>query len=136
MTAVWSVALLLLLPWLDAARSYHQPFVQLRPLLAAPNCLATDGLGESELGMLHYLTGVAGRRIYAGHSGEGEPGHMNAAAIICWCSRGWKKTAYRRRRPGGGFGAAGASMMEQVSIMRLYAYASALCRDYPLLFTV
>lgn len=83
MTAVWSVALLLLLPWLDAARSYHQPFVQLRPLLAVPNCLATDGLGESELGMLHYLTGVAGRRIYAGHSGEGEPGHMNAAALGC-----------------------------------------------------
>lgn len=83
MTAVWSVALLLLLPWLDAARSYHQPFVQLRTLLAAPNCLATDGLGESELGMLHYLTGVAGRRIYAGHSGEGEPGHMNAAALGC-----------------------------------------------------
>ncbi|MGL9722941.1 ArnT family glycosyltransferase [Sodalis sp. (in: enterobacteria)] len=83
MTAVWSVALLLLLPWLDAARSYHQPFAQLRPLLTSPHCLATDGLGESELGMLHYLTGVAGRRIYAGHSGQGEPGHLNEAALGC-----------------------------------------------------
>ncbi|MGP4123364.1 MAG: hypothetical protein ACTXOO_02475 [Sodalis sp. (in: enterobacteria)] len=83
MTTVWSVALLLFLPWLDAARSYHQPFVQLRPLLMSPRCIATDGLGESELGMLHYLTGVAGRRIYAGHSGQGERGRFNEAALNC-----------------------------------------------------
>lgn len=83
MTTVWSVTFILLLPWLDAARSYQSVFTRLSPHLTPQHCLATEELGESELGMLYYVTGIAGKRIYAGHSGQGVPGHLNKAALRC-----------------------------------------------------
>ncbi|TKI03385.1 glycosyltransferase family 39 protein [Martelella alba] len=83
LATLWCVALLLLLPWLDAARSYRETFSPLRSLTGQCACLATDGLGESELGMLHYVAGLRGVRIYAGWSGDGDGVTLNPAADAC-----------------------------------------------------
>jgi 4-amino-4-deoxy-L-arabinose transferase-like glycosyltransferase len=80
---LWGTAFLLLMPWFDAARSYRDTFHSLTPLVSQEHCLATDGLGESELGLLHYVTGRAGTRIYAGWSGEGDGVTLNGASLRC-----------------------------------------------------
>lgn len=80
---LWGTAFLLLMPWFDAARSYRDTFHSLNPLVSQEHCLATDGLGESELGLLHYVTGRAGTRIYAGWSGEGDGVTLNGASLRC-----------------------------------------------------
>lgn len=83
LATLWCSAFLLLMPWFDAARSYQRVFADLAPQVKQGNCLATDGLGESELGLLHYVTGRAGQRIYAGWSGEGDGRTLNPASIGC-----------------------------------------------------
>jgi 4-amino-4-deoxy-L-arabinose transferase-like glycosyltransferase len=83
LATVWCSAFLLLMPWFDSARSYQSTFAGLAPLVQQGNCLATDGLGESELGLLHYVTGRAGHRIYAGWSGEGDGRTINPASVGC-----------------------------------------------------
>ncbi|HEY0211431.1 hypothetical protein [Acerihabitans sp.] len=83
LATVWGVAFVLLMPWIDAARSYKDAFSPLRNWVGASGCLATDGMGESELAMLQYVTGTAGRRIYAGHSGQGDGVTKNPAARSC-----------------------------------------------------
>lgn len=80
---LWSVVFLLLMPWIDAARSFKDTLTPLKAHLDSSGCLATDGLGESELGLLHYLTGKKGIRIYAGHSGSGDGVTPNPAAAHC-----------------------------------------------------
>ncbi|WP_213992213.1 hypothetical protein [Sodalis sp. dw_96] len=80
---LWVTAFLLLMPWFDAARSYRTTFQALTPLVIQGNCLSTDGLGESELGLLHYVTGRAGTRIYAGWSGEGDGVTFNDSSLRC-----------------------------------------------------
>ena len=61
---MWGTAFALLLPWIDAAKSYQSTF---RDLSAAfpdnMHCLATRGLGESERGMLHYIAGIEPERL-------------------------------------------------------------------------
>lgn len=81
--ATYCISLLLLLPWIDAAHSFQSPFRAMQPLVANARCLATNGLGESELGMLHYYTDIEARRIYAGHSGNGEYNVLNPKARQC-----------------------------------------------------
>ena len=80
---LWIVGMALLLPWIDAARSYRDVFTDLRAHVAAPNCLTTWNLGESELAMLEYVTGFEATRMYLGHSGTGDRSRPNPAAGRC-----------------------------------------------------
>jgi 4-amino-4-deoxy-L-arabinose transferase-like glycosyltransferase len=80
---LWLVAMALLLPWFDAARSYRKVFRDVAGELIAPNCLATWNLGESELAMLEYVAGIEATRIYLGHSGAGDRSRPNAVASTC-----------------------------------------------------
>jgi hypothetical protein len=46
----------LLMPWLDAAKSYRQPFTAMRAQLPLDShCLSVHRVGESERGVLHYF---------------------------------------------------------------------------------
>ncbi len=63
---LWVVSFSLLLPWIDAARSYQAVFTDLRTQLVRPNCLATSNLGESQLAMLEYITGIEAIRLHQG----------------------------------------------------------------------
>ena len=63
-TVLWGTLFALLLPWIDAAKSYQATFSELNesiPLNAG--CVASMGLGESERGMLHYVTGIISKRL-------------------------------------------------------------------------
>lgn len=55
MTLGWGLMSTLMLPWIDAAKSYREVFDQaaiaLAPNLAAKGCVASDGFGESEAPM-------------------------------------------------------------------------------------
>jgi 4-amino-4-deoxy-L-arabinose transferase-like glycosyltransferase len=47
---------MLLMPWLDAAKSYRQPFTAMRAHLPVDaKCLSVHHVGESERGVLHYF---------------------------------------------------------------------------------
>ena len=49
---------MLWMPWLDAAKSYRQPFAAMRAQLPfGANCLSVHRVGESERGVLHYFMG-------------------------------------------------------------------------------
>ncbi len=57
---VFGVAVsMLLMPWLDAAKSYRQPFIAMHARLPHPasgvDCLSVYHVGESERGVLHYF---------------------------------------------------------------------------------
>ncbi|MFL9895802.1 ArnT family glycosyltransferase [Paraburkholderia sp. RL17-381-BIF-C] len=55
MTLTWGLMSTLVLPWIDAAKSYREVFnqaaVALAPNLAANGCVASEGFGESEAPM-------------------------------------------------------------------------------------
>jgi 4-amino-4-deoxy-L-arabinose transferase-like glycosyltransferase len=58
---------LLWMPWIDAAKSYRQPFTAMRqhlPLNA--NCLSFHRVGESERAVLHYVMHAPPQRYHAG----------------------------------------------------------------------
>ncbi len=61
----WGLIFTLLLPWLDAAKSYRSVFADLDTQLARQwnegDCMASLGLGESEAPMLEYFTGIEHR---------------------------------------------------------------------------
>ncbi len=60
---VWGTAFALLLPWIDAAKSYQSTFTALAESLGEnTRCLASVGLGESERAMLTYITDVEPQR--------------------------------------------------------------------------
>jgi 4-amino-4-deoxy-L-arabinose transferase-like glycosyltransferase len=81
---LWIVTAALLLPWIDAARSYQGVFAQIGSQLAAPRrCVASLNLGESELSMLEYVTGIEATRAYLGHSGDGNRADPNPAMQRC-----------------------------------------------------
>lgn len=80
---LWSIGMTLLLPWIDAARSYREVFTDLATHVMAPNCLASWNLGESELAMLEYVTGLEATRMHLGHSGTGDPSRPNPLASGC-----------------------------------------------------
>ena len=62
---LWATVFALLLPWIDAARSYQRVFTDLAQHMPAnqSSCLSTSGLGESERGMLEYIVEVDQERI-------------------------------------------------------------------------
>ena len=80
---LWVVSFALLLPWVDAARSYQAVFTDLRTQLVRPSCLATSNFGESELAMLEYVTGISATRVHQSRSGNGERSRFNPAAAQC-----------------------------------------------------
>ncbi len=83
LAVTWSITFLLLMPWINAARSYQDTFLTLAPFIQNSECLATSGLGESEQSMLHYVTGKVAIKIYEGHSGEGDGVTLNKNAQRC-----------------------------------------------------
>ena len=61
----------LLLPWLDAAKSYQIVFHELRTVLTVKaGCIASQRMGESERAMLHYELGLITKRVEAGEPME------------------------------------------------------------------
>jgi 4-amino-4-deoxy-L-arabinose transferase-like glycosyltransferase len=64
---IFGVAVSLLwMPWLDAAKSYREPFMAIRAHLPMnANCLSQHRVGESERGVLHYFLGVVPTRYGA-----------------------------------------------------------------------
>jgi len=84
MAMLWIVLNVLLLPWIDAARSYQQVFGSMASHMQRHHgCVATLNLGESEVAMLEYVTGVRPTRAYLGHSGTGDRSKSNPAAEEC-----------------------------------------------------
>jgi 4-amino-4-deoxy-L-arabinose transferase-like glycosyltransferase len=68
---VWGTAFALLLPWIDAAKSYQSMFASLSQMLGEhTRCLASVGLGESERAMLAYTTDVEPQRLEINRGGE------------------------------------------------------------------
>ncbi len=60
----WTLVSLLLLPWIDAAKSYRAVLNEaMQAIPAQRNCLASIGLGESERAMLHYYFGVVSVQV-------------------------------------------------------------------------
>jgi 4-amino-4-deoxy-L-arabinose transferase-like glycosyltransferase len=58
---------LLWMPWIDAAKSYRQPFTAMRQHLPVQaDCLSYHRVGESERAVLHYVTRVSPSRYQAG----------------------------------------------------------------------
>ncbi len=58
-TLLWMLAATLLLPWLNAAKSYRSMFDDMREHLPAQfDCVASIHLGESEAAMLEYEGGI------------------------------------------------------------------------------
>jgi 4-amino-4-deoxy-L-arabinose transferase-like glycosyltransferase len=62
----WGVCMTLLLPWLDDAKSFRDPFMDLASRLPRDACVASQGLGEGQRGVLDYLAGLKTRRIETG----------------------------------------------------------------------
>jgi 4-amino-4-deoxy-L-arabinose transferase-like glycosyltransferase len=59
-TLCWGTLNTLWLPWLDAAKSYRGVYASMqRALPPAYDCLAAQGVGESERAMLEYFIGIA-----------------------------------------------------------------------------
>lgn len=54
----WGVPMTLLLPWIDDARSFREPFTSMGDALHGAQCIRAYGLGENQRGMLHYVTGL------------------------------------------------------------------------------
>jgi hypothetical protein len=81
---VWVMTAALLLPWIDAARSYEGVFGGIAPELAtSQRCVAALNLGESEIAMLEYMTSIEATRAFLGHSGSGSSATPNPAADDC-----------------------------------------------------
>ena len=60
----WGLLSLLLLPWIDAAKSYRALLGEaMQALPAQQRCLASIGLGESERAMLHYYFAVVSVQV-------------------------------------------------------------------------
>jgi len=51
----WGVVMTLLLPWLDNAKSFREPFESLAAHLQRPGCIASIHLGEGQRAMLDYM---------------------------------------------------------------------------------
>jgi 4-amino-4-deoxy-L-arabinose transferase-like glycosyltransferase len=80
----WVITAALLLPWIDAARSYQGVFGEIAPQVSSfRRCVATLNMGESEVSMLEYVTGIEATREYLGHSGSGIRAEPNPAARDC-----------------------------------------------------
>jgi len=81
---IWVMTAALLLPWIDAARSYEGVFADIATELASSQrCVAALNLGESEVAMLEYMTGIEATRTFLGHSGSGSRAAPNPVADDC-----------------------------------------------------
>ena len=59
LAVTWALPALLLMPWIDAAKSYRIVFEDLaRALPASYSCVQSTALGESERGILQYTVGL------------------------------------------------------------------------------
>lgn len=67
---LWGLVFSLLLPWIDYSKSYRSVFEDLssaiRPYWAPGDCMASNGLGESEAPMLELFTGIEHEPIAPG----------------------------------------------------------------------
>lgn len=62
-TLAWVMAMTLWLPFIDTVKSYRPTFWSLKQALPADwQCLASQGLGESQRALLHYFAGIVTRR--------------------------------------------------------------------------
>ena len=59
----WGVVMTLLLPWIDSAKSFREPFNDLAMNIGATDCVSSEGLGEPQRAMLHYYTGLKTLRV-------------------------------------------------------------------------
>ena len=58
-TAFWGVYMVLLLPWIDNAKSFRAPFEDLGAEIVNPaRCVGSMGLGEPQRAMLQYVAGI------------------------------------------------------------------------------
>ena len=81
---IWLVTVALLLPWIDAARSYESVFREISSHVSSfQRCVAAANMGESELSLLEYLTGIEATRAFLGHSGSGKRANPNPAMAQC-----------------------------------------------------
>lgn len=55
---LWGVTMSLLLPWIDSAKSFRDPFMALAREIPPLTCLSSSGLGEPQRAMLHYYAGI------------------------------------------------------------------------------
>ena len=55
---MWGIPATLLLPWIDSARSFREPFKDMSAWLQGADCVIGLDIGENQRGMLHYITGV------------------------------------------------------------------------------
>ncbi|MEW9898664.1 glycosyltransferase family 39 protein [Chitinivorax sp. PXF-14] len=61
---LWGSVMTLLLPWIDEAKSYRTPLVELSGELQGPAaCVGRINVGESERSMLEYITGTVTKTI-------------------------------------------------------------------------
>jgi 4-amino-4-deoxy-L-arabinose transferase-like glycosyltransferase len=70
----WGVVMTLMLPWIDSAKSFREPFTGLARNIAPNDCVSSMGLGEPQRGMLHYYTGMKTLRVE--HDGVVCPLHL------------------------------------------------------------
>lgn len=54
----WGIPMTLLLPWIDEARSFREPFAAMAMAARGTECIASLGLGENQRGMLSYVTSL------------------------------------------------------------------------------
>jgi hypothetical protein len=67
----WGSVMTLLLPWIDHAKNYRAPFVELsRQLRPTADCIGRIGVGESERSMLEYVAGVVTQPVDLGSAGR------------------------------------------------------------------
>lgn len=62
----WGVCMTLLLPWIDEAKSFRDPFMDLAARLPGGTCIASQGLGEGQRGMLDYMARLKTQRLETG----------------------------------------------------------------------
>ncbi|HSI95521.1 MAG TPA: glycosyl transferase [Methylophilaceae bacterium] len=63
-TMVWGLLMTLWLPWLDATKSYASVYAGMQKALPADfACVTSRNVGEFQLSMLHYYTGIQAQRF-------------------------------------------------------------------------
>ena len=109
---VWGLAMTLLAPWLDEAKSYRRVFTELaRHLPEDPNCIVMDGPGESERALVEYFTGVAPRRRFQ---------HEEECAALLWMGNAQK--GHPKHEPGWRLVWSGNRPAEYVEKFELYVH--------------
>ncbi len=102
LTLLWGTAASLWFPWVDAGKSYRATFLQMQAALPAKfNCMASHQLGESERGILDYLTGIRTIRheVLVDNGCDYVLAQSVAGETPWWGLHGWK-TLWSGARPG------------------------------------